>query len=229
MDIQAAFDQFERDGYCLLEAILDQGQADKIDQVAQSLMAHQQGYAKLEGALSVLPDLVDLCIHADVLSIADRFLGSPFYLCNNACMMWCQPGAPGGQIHADWPLGDVPQPYPSWPMLLQTMWMLTEFTEDNGGTRLVPGSHKSLRPPRAEDVQHEVPVVGPAGSVLIWHGGIWHRNGANITLDRHRMGANIAYIPRCIHRPRDAWPLIKPSLYLQFPLNLQRLLERSVE
>lgn len=144
-------------------------------------------------------------------------------------MMWCQPGTPGGQIHADWPLGDVPQPYPSWPMLLQTMWMLTEFTEDNGGTRLVPGSHKSLRPPRAEDVRHEVPVVGPAGSVLIWHGGIWHRNGANITLDRHRMGANIAYIPRFIHRPRDAWPLIKHSLYQQFPLNLQRLLERSVE
>ncbi len=49
MDVQAAFDQFEQDGYCLLEAILDQGQADKIDQVAQSLMAHQQGYAKLEG------------------------------------------------------------------------------------------------------------------------------------------------------------------------------------
>ena len=78
MEIQAAFDQFERDGYCLLEAILDQGQADELDQAAQSLMAHQQGYAKLEGALSVLPDLVDLCIHADVLSIADRFLGSPF-------------------------------------------------------------------------------------------------------------------------------------------------------
>ena len=133
MDIQAAFDQFERDGYCLLEAILDQGQAEALDQAAQSLMAHQQGYAKLEGALSVLPDLVDLCIHADVLSIADRFLGTSFYLCNNACMMWCQPGAPGGQIHADWPLGDVPQPYPSWPTLLQTMWMLTDFTEDNGG------------------------------------------------------------------------------------------------
>ena len=111
MDIQAACNQFERDGYCLLEDVLDQGQADELDQAARYLMAHQQGYAKLEGALNVLPDLADLCVHPDVLCIADRFLGSPFYLCNNACMMWCQPGAPGGQIHADWPLGEVPQPY----------------------------------------------------------------------------------------------------------------------
>ncbi len=229
MDIQVAWDQFERNGYCVLEGVLDQGKAHNLDQAARHLMTHQTGYAKVEGALNALPDLADLCIHPDVLYIADRCLGSPFYLCNNGCMMWCQPGAPGGQIHADWPLGDVPQPYPPWPMLLQTMWMLTEFTEENGGTRLVPGSHTSLRPPTEEDAEHEIPVVGPAGSVLIWHGGLWHRNGANTTTDQHRMGANIAYMPRFIHRPRDGWPLIKRSLYQQFPEELQGLLDRSVE
>ena len=192
-------------------------------------MGDQTGYAKLEGALNVMPELADLCIHPDVLEITARCMGSPFSLANNGCMMWCQPGASAGEIHSDWPLSDVPQPYPPWPMLFQTMWMLTDFTEDNGGTRLVPVSHRSLRRPEEKDSRNEIPLLGRAGSVIIWHGGLWHRNGANTTTDQHRMGVNVAYIPRFIHRPREGWPLIKRTLFQQFPKHLQYLLERSVE
>ena len=110
------------------------------------------------------------------------------------------------------------------------MWMLTDFTADNGATRVVPGSHLAGRPPTPNrEYPHEMPVVGRKGSVLIWHGALWHRNGPNTTTDQHRMGANAAYIPWVVHRPPEGWPLVRRELYESFPDRLQQMLERSVE
>ena len=230
MTCAEAEERLAKDGFCILENVLDGVQAERLDGGARARMRHQKGYVKLEGALRHLPELVSLCTHQAVLDVAKHSLGDEFYLANNVCMMWCQPGAPGGGLHSDWPLHLVPQPWPSWPLLLQTMWMLTEFTPDNGATRVVPGSHLLGRPPDPKkQYDDEIPVVGKRGSVLIWHGGLWHRNGQNNTSDQHRMGANIAYIPPVVHRPPDAWPLVPRNLYERFPARLQQLLVRSVE
>lgn len=91
------------------------------------------------------------------------------------------------------------------------------------------GSHTSGRPPKPEETAEDRPAIGPKGSVLICYGGVWHRNGPNTTADRHRMGANIAYIPAYIHRPPNGWPLVRRALYERSPARLQQLLERSVE
>ncbi len=225
---EAACRQLETQGYTVLEGLLDEEEAALLEARARGLMADRSGYVKLEGALNQIPDLAPLCIHPAVLRLARRFLGEPFYLVNNVCLMWCQPSAPGGRLHADWPLGDVPQPYPPWPMLLQTMWMLTDFTAENGATRLVPGTHLSGKPPATPEDAGEVPALGRRGSVLIWLGGVWHRNGANISAHQHRMGANAAYIPRFVHRP-ELWPRVRREIYREFPEQLKCLLERSVE
>ncbi|MBI2506364.1 MAG: phytanoyl-CoA dioxygenase family protein [Candidatus Latescibacteria bacterium] len=225
---EVACRQLETQGYTVLEGLLEEEEAARLDARARELMADRSGYAKLEGALNFIPALAPLCMHPAVLRIAGRFLGAPFYLVNNVCMMWCQPGAPGGRLHADWPLGDVPRPYPPWPLLLQTMWMLTDFTAENGATRLVPGTHRSGQPPPSTPVEGEVAATGRRGAVLIWHGATWHRNGPNTTPDQHRMGANAAYIPRFVHRP-ELWPRVRREIYQRLPEPLQKLLERSVE
>jgi ectoine hydroxylase-related dioxygenase (phytanoyl-CoA dioxygenase family) len=229
MDIDEAKARLTDEGFCILEGLLDPAEAERLDALARPLMPYRNGYVKLEGALNHIPDLAPLCMHPTILELAEHFLGKEFFLANNCAMMWCQPGAPQGGLHADWPLGAVPQPWPRWPMLFQTMWMLTDFTADNGATRIVPGSHLSGRPP-SNDIKyvHERPAVGKKGSVLIWHGGTWHGNGANTTTDRHRMGANVAYIPWVIHRPPEYWPMVRRELYNQFPERLQQLLKRSV-
>ena len=229
MCVEAACRQIEQRGYAVIEGLLEPEEATRLDILARRAMADKTGYCKLEGALNHIPELAPLGIHPAVLQVAEHFLGSPFYLPNNICTMWCQPGSEAGGMHADWPLSQVKQPYPPWPMLLQTMWMLSDFTSENGATRVVPGSHLSGKPAPSPDIlEGEVAAVGPKGSILIWSGNIWHRNGPNTTTDQHRMGANVPYIPRYLYRPPEAWPLLRRDLYESFPAHLQQLLERSV-
>ena len=228
MDASQACQAIGRQGYCVLEDLLDPAQAADLDRQARPLMQDGSGYVKYEGALNTLPQLAPLCAHPLIRQIADQLLGEPNFLVNNVCLMWVQPGAALGGLHSDWPLGEVPQPYPPWPLLLQTMWMLTDFTAANGATQVVPGTHLKGHPPAGPEQNRAVPVTGPKGSVLVWHGALWHRQGPNSTADQHRMGANIAYIPRFVHRP-PIWPAVRRSLYETFPPTLQQLLERSVE
>jgi ectoine hydroxylase-related dioxygenase (phytanoyl-CoA dioxygenase family) len=72
------------------------------------------------------------------------------------------------------------------------MWALTDFTEANGATRLVPGSHLADRSPDYGAPYETVAAEMPKGSVLVWHGSLWHGGGANTTDDR-RVGIAMNY------------------------------------
>ena len=69
------------------------------------------------------------------------------------------------------------------------MWMLDDFSEENGATRIVPGSHlKGRQPDHARD--GDLPTIaatGPAGSAMVFDGRLWHGTGAN-TGNSRRMG-----------------------------------------
>ena len=69
------------------------------------------------------------------------------------------------------------------------MWMLDDYTEANGATLLVPGSHLSGRQPDHEldSNANWVPATGPAGTAVVFEGRTWHTTGANIT-ERPRIG-----------------------------------------
>jgi ectoine hydroxylase-related dioxygenase (phytanoyl-CoA dioxygenase family) len=57
--------------------------------------------------------------------------------------------------------------------------MLTDFTEENGATHVVPGTHKSPRPAGDYADCPSVPIVGEAGDMFLWHMGVAHRSGAS--------------------------------------------------
>ena len=69
------------------------------------------------------------------------------------------------------------------PMAVNAMTMITDFTEANGATRLVPLSHLSGRQPVPDlpDSVLSVPALGRAGDVVIWEGRTWHAAGENFT------------------------------------------------
>jgi ectoine hydroxylase-related dioxygenase (phytanoyl-CoA dioxygenase family) len=87
------------------------------------------------------------------------------------------PGETAQPIHADDQL--VPLPKPHVPIVCNTMWALTDFTEQNGATRILPGTHKSERSPDYGRAYDSIPAEMEQGSVLIWHGSLWHGGGTN--------------------------------------------------
>ncbi len=76
---------------------------------------------------------------------------------------------------------------PVSPVMMNTVRMLEDFNPEIGGTRIVPGTHKSglAGPPEGMDVKHEFQPEAKAGSVLIFNGQCWHGGGTN-TSDHDR-------------------------------------------
>jgi len=72
------------------------------------------------------------------------------------------------------------------------MWALTDFSEANGATRIIPGSHTRDPSPDYGKPYDSIPAEMPRGSVLIWHGSVWHGGGANTTSER-RVGIAMNY------------------------------------
>jgi hypothetical protein len=117
-----------------------------------------------------------------------------------------QPGNPRGKWHADWPFnqnnaGHVASPYPDLPMHITTLWMLSGFSGANGGTLIVPGSHRLPNNPTGNNGvdpeaihPEEANAEGEAGSVLILDSRIWHSTAHNST-DDPRVSVVVRYAP----------------------------------
>ncbi|MCZ6632319.1 MAG: phytanoyl-CoA dioxygenase family protein [bacterium] len=108
--------------------------------------------------------------------------------------------------HADWPFNQaraacIPAPYPDVTIHLTTLFMLTDFTKENGGTWIVPGSHRSSNNPTGNNgvdskkpYPTEMQVTGKAGSVLMFDSRLWHGHPTNYT-DKHRVAVRANYAP----------------------------------
>jgi len=94
------------------------------------------------------------------------------------------PGTDVGQpLHVD--MGAIPDDRGYW--VCNTVWVLDDFTRDNGPTRMVPGSHKwGTRPqdvmsdPYAPHPQEEL-LIAPAGTIVVMNAHMWHGGTANRT------------------------------------------------
>jgi hypothetical protein len=56
-------------------------------------------------------------------------------------------------------------------------WLLTDYTKENGALAVVPGSHRRTHRPdvfKLEGVDEAIPIEAPAGSLVVFHGNLWH-------------------------------------------------------
>ena len=88
-----------------------------------------------------------------------------------------------GAWHIDAPLTQMPEPLPEIPFAVQNVWILDDFTAENGATRVVPRSHISRKKPKwgYDSLEAEIALTAPAGSLAMWTSHTWHRSGENIT------------------------------------------------
>ena len=141
-------------------------------------------------------DECDLLIeHPVLIKILDEIL-DPDFILSAMGISSVGPHTNGGYWHVDAPLTMCPEPLPNITLGVQTVWMIDQFTADNGATRVIPGSHKTLKkPPWSFDtVDGEIPLTAPAGCMALWLSHTWHRFGPNHS-DRPRR-AIIGYYAR---------------------------------
>ncbi|MFF8867328.1 phytanoyl-CoA dioxygenase family protein [Streptomyces sp. NPDC015139] len=105
---------------------------------------------------------------------------------------------------------------------VQLMLAMSDFTADNGGTLVIPGSHHwdDERPPLAEDA---VPTEMRAGSGLIWLGGVYHGGGANTT-GTPRTGLTIALDLGNLRQEENQYLAVPREAVLAYPEEVRRLL-----
>lgn len=110
---------------------------------------------------------------------------------------------------------------------LQIMVAISDFTTENGGTRVIPGSHRwddTRKPDPASAVSTEM----RAGSVLMWLGGVFHGGGQNITQDEFRTGLTLALDASNIRQEENHYLSLSPDVVASYPKEVQRLLGWSV-
>lgn len=139
------------------------------------------------------PTMRDLMMHPVTEQLGDRHLltNCKKWQLNVSAALEIGPGARDQILHREEDLFRFfPVPRPN--LILATMWAMSDFTADNGGTQLVPGSHR-WPADRVAEPDEIVRAEMPAGSVLFWLGGTLHGGGANVTDDDWRYGIVLTY------------------------------------
>jgi ectoine hydroxylase-related dioxygenase (phytanoyl-CoA dioxygenase family) len=209
-DVAGAID---RDGYAIVEHLLSPDEAKaKRAELTRILSETPVGRNDFEGfktrriyALFAKTRAFDgPATHPLVLGVLDRVLG-PSYQLSAPVGIEISPGETAQVLHTDDGIYPIAKPHPE--IVLNTMWALDDFTEQNGATRVVPGSHRSPeRPP--EDAQIEMATM-PAGSVMFFTGSVFHGGGANQS-DKPRLGTILEYVSGWL-RPQENHVLAVPQ------------------
>jgi len=221
----AAIDQ---DGYVVLDDVAPPSLFDQIDAALEPLIAGAPpGRNDFEGHRTIriynllakgspFPRVAD---NDDVLALCSEVLG-PHFQVSIMLAIHIMAGETGQGLHRD--DGLFPLPDPHAPVVFNTMWAVDDFTEANGATRLIPGSHRwepGRRPQPEDDV---IAAEMPRGSVLAWVGNLWHEGGPNST-DRPRTGIAMNYNQAWLRQQENQYLGLPPEVVGGFSERLQRL------
>jgi ectoine hydroxylase-related dioxygenase (phytanoyl-CoA dioxygenase family) len=235
MDLDQHLERIARDGYTILERVLE---PDLVDALAADLLRLEREHAvepaknAFEGTRTVRiynllvygPVYERIPVHPAVLPVVERVL-DPGCLVSSLSSIGIDPGETAQPIHADDQL--IPLAKPHVATVCNTMWALTDFTEENGATRVIPGSHRRDHSPTFGQHYDSVPAEMPKGSVLVWHGSLWHGGGANRSTAR-RVGIAMNYCAGWIRQQENQQLGIPREIARRFSPRLRELVGYGV-
>lgn len=158
-------------------------------------------------------------VHAAVLPVVEGVLDAGC-LVSSLSSISIDPGETAQPLHADDTLLNMLRPHPA--LVCNSMWALTDFTTENGATRVVPGSHKAAEKPEFGARYDSIAAEMAKGSVLIWNGSLWHGGGAN-TSSARRVGMAMNYCAGFIRQQENQQLGIPLERVREFAPRLQEL------
>jgi len=160
-----------------------------------------EGNVRVWNILNRHPVFRDLVQLPAVLELLREVIGWPALLGNISANI-AQPGGDGGMLHADQIF--VPKPWPPQPQGMNFSWLLDDYTADNGATEVVPGSHLAGDDVDPAALEAEaVPVIAPAGTMMVFESRLWHRTGRNRSTQPR--AALFGWYTRPIYRTQENW------------------------
>jgi len=230
--------EFEEYGYVVLQDALPRRDAERVERRIREIMARQPNANNIDQHLPGFfnhlapkddPLFLPLVTQPICLRLARDFLGERFQMTEVGCR-WRKPGAPEGPIHVGVPLDALARaglPVPNICFVVGFSWILQDLTKEMGTSFNLPFSHHAPRGPRV-GVRYKslVPVQAPAGSLLIYHGGVWHNFGANTTRDKARVGLMGGYFPFWMDPLAAGWQPMNRSVRDRMPAEVQRMNRR---
>jgi ectoine hydroxylase-related dioxygenase (phytanoyl-CoA dioxygenase family) len=214
-------DRLDRDGYAPLPGVLSAAQLTAIGTRLAELLAAEGDQAGIEvhreAGTDRLADLInkgamfDPCFtDARVLACVAHVLGD--FKLSSLNFRAALPGHGHQLLHADF-AGPVPE---AGYQVCNSIWLLDDFTADNGATRVVPGSHRngtSAREALADQAAShpdEVLLIAPAGTVVVFNSHLWH-GGTQNRSDRPRRALHSYFGRRARGQQLDQKKYIRPQ------------------
>ncbi len=205
----------------LRTALVDAAAAERADGTATEY--HGGSCQRVYRLPALDPVFLDAAADPAVLDVARAVLGRDVLLSNLSANI-VGAGGRNMSVHSD--QGFLPTPWVE-PWGLQVIWPLDDFTEEIGATRVVPGSHRAEGPPeRAVRPDETLPVVCPAGTLILLDGRLWHGTGAHRgapTPPEGRRHALLGFYTKPWLRTQEAWPTTLPLEVLGGDEDLARL------
>jgi ectoine hydroxylase-related dioxygenase (phytanoyl-CoA dioxygenase family) len=161
------------------------------------------------------PKCRELVMNPLILATCSRFLShATSYQLHLTQVIAIGPGEPAQTIHRDqWAFDFFTFPR-GYEVQCNTIWAMTDFTEENGATRVIPGSNRFDDKLRFEE-KDTIAAEMTKGSVLVYSGSVYHGGGANRS-NQTRAGINITY--------NLSWLRQEENQYLAVPLEVARTL-----
>lgn len=223
----------DRDGCVVLPGVIDAGWLERLT-VAFESGCEKDGHGSVvkESGTRHVNDLVNRDAVFEGVFTHPRVLAAVHHVLRDAFRVGQIGGRdplPGyGQqgLHADWTARTKGEPF----RIVTTIWLLDDFTSENGATRVVPGTHQLLtQPPKSfADPASRHPdqriIVAKAGSVLVFNGHLWHSGTANNS-SRHRRVLQCSFVGRDEFR----FPRIKVAAPDLLPATARYLLGDDLE
>ncbi len=165
----------------------------------------------------------ELVTHPLILDAVDAVLAdSTRFQIHLTQVIAIAPGGAAQQIHRDqWAFDFFPFPV-GYEVQCNTIWAMSDFTEENGATRIVPGSNQfedKLTFGRADTTAAEM----EKGSVLIYTGSVYHGGGANRS-DETRYAVNITYNRSWLRQEENQYLSVPMEIARELPVDLLRLM-----
>lgn len=222
-------------GYLVLEEFMGSGLLNDVRTRVEELLEEEGEEAgaefKQEQGSRRLANLVDkgevfqkVVVSPEILQCIGSVLGPRFKL-SSLNVRSSNPFNEMQPLHVD--TGAIIDEKGYW--VCNSVWMLDDFTKQNGAVRVVPGSHRWGRLPEEvlEDSRcchpEEILLTGEAGTVVIMNSHVWHGAAANRT-ERPRIAMHAFYTRWDKPQQQYQKQLIRLQVQSQFSAELRLLL-----